>query len=293
MVQTKQEGSTMLDKAGNVGPERVERVIVTPEIAQHLLQVNGNAQRPQRAAQVRFFAELLRQGRWQVTHQGMAVTGLSLQDPGSLLDGQHRAMAIIETGIAAEVYMAFGSPQEMFNAIDVGAGRSTADLLAIRGYKNARNLMGAWQLAWCWERGRVSFGATKRDDLVVGTLERYPALTAMELVKDPLLATSILTFTAFIVADETFLSDLLAGREGSPGGVVGKAIANRKQQRKTLQRRTLIAMIVKARNDAELGVVPSRPYGSRAKEAFPTPMWSPPVPYDSLQAIDNGDDDDE
>lgn len=270
---------------------RQEKHTITPEIAQRLLSVNTALQRPERGPQLRAFCEALRQGRFRLTHQGIAVTGASLDEPGSLIDGQTRMRAIIETGISADMWVAFDAEADIFDAIDRGANRTMPDLLTIRGYKNAKALTSAWQYAWCWERGRVSFSGTRRDDQIAALLERYPSLVDMHPLRQPeMIQQSILTFLGYIADSEEFTDDLIAHQQGTTAGVIAEQLVNNKKRHKSLQRRSVIGLVVKARNDHAKGVVPEKRYEFRPAEAFPRPEWNPPVPFD---AVHNGDDDED
>jgi hypothetical protein len=98
---------------------------ITPEDAKSLLNYNtGN--RKIRKQSVANFAKLLRLGEFQLTHQGLAFTGTN-DRPGRLLDGQHRLMAINESGIPAQMMICWKCPESVFEVIDGGLTRSFSD----------------------------------------------------------------------------------------------------------------------------------------------------------------------
>jgi len=70
------------------------------------------------------------------THQGIGLVGKTLSDPVRILDGQHRLMAIENTGIAAEFNVSFGCDPASFTGIDSGIGRSMKD----RTHLNAKEI---------------------------------------------------------------------------------------------------------------------------------------------------------
>jgi hypothetical protein len=262
----------------HTGPSRIERHTITPEIARRLLDAtNGN--RDLTPGAIRRWTEAIRQGRWQLTHQGIAITGDSFDEPGRLLDGQHRLHAVCEANTAVEFWVAFGCPESTFNAIDVGKARTGGDMMTIRGFKNAKRLWTAWQYAWCWERGAVGFSGTTRDDLIAELLERYPSLTTMVPERQStMLQAGPLTFICYITDDEDFVADLKANRHGTAGGELGSQYTKWTTARRSLDRRNAVGIAVKARNDHHAGRSSSR-YAVKQSEAFPTPEWTPPLPY--------------
>lgn len=98
---------------------------VTPEMARRWLTQN-TINRPLNAAHVAFIAKKIEQNEWMVTHQGIAFSS-----DGTLLDGQHRLAAIVQTGKAILLTVTFGQDIATFAAIDDVRRRSTADALKI------------------------------------------------------------------------------------------------------------------------------------------------------------------
>jgi hypothetical protein len=96
---------------------------ITPEEAAILLEGNtGN--RPIRASRVAMLGEAITRGEWMLTHQGIAIA-----DSGRILDGQHRLLAIIKSGIAVQLAASTGVDESAFSAIDVHDKRTNADAL--------------------------------------------------------------------------------------------------------------------------------------------------------------------
>lgn len=100
---------------------------VTPLMAAEWLGQNVN-NRNIRQARVHELMRELRAGRWQLNGETVKIG-----DDGSLRDGQHRLTAIVETGITAKMVVAFGIPEEAMTTIDVGAARTSSDMLRIDG----------------------------------------------------------------------------------------------------------------------------------------------------------------
>jgi len=96
---------------------------ITPEESAILLEGNtGN--RPVRATRVNMLAEAIARGEWMLTHQGIAIA-----DNGRILDGQHRLLAIVKSGIPVRMAVTTGVDEAAFSAIDVHDKRTNADAL--------------------------------------------------------------------------------------------------------------------------------------------------------------------
>lgn len=89
-------------------------------------------------------------GRWLVTHQGIAFA-----EDDTLLDGQHRLMAIEASGKSVQMLVTHGIPKthngdvnfKTMDVIDCGNKRTTDDQLALlHGVKNTKKTLGALRL---------------------------------------------------------------------------------------------------------------------------------------------------
>lgn len=91
---------------------------ITPETAEVYLAVNNNI-RPLITRDVTAYANVMRRGEWQLTHQGIA-----FNEDGFLVDGQHRLAAIVESGVTVRMIVTRGVKRA--DAMDCGRGRSLA-----------------------------------------------------------------------------------------------------------------------------------------------------------------------
>ena len=98
---------------------------ITPTLAKKLLSKN-TVNRPVRNGWVDTLERVMQDGKFVTTHQGIA-----LADDGSLLDGQHRLMAIAKSGIAQKMVVASGVPAGTFIALDQGERRTLADIFHV------------------------------------------------------------------------------------------------------------------------------------------------------------------
>jgi hypothetical protein len=103
-----------------------EEVIITPEFAKDILTRNyGN--RPIRESSVRRYAKLMKEGKWEVTHQAIA-----LDKRGHLVDGQHRLNAVIKAGVPVTMVLSHYSKRKIetvtdITGIDKGDKRTVSD----------------------------------------------------------------------------------------------------------------------------------------------------------------------
>jgi len=110
---------------------QVEIKNITPVIAKKLLSKNTKNRKINKA-QLEMIKRSMLDGRWRLTHQGIA-----LYKNGDIADGQHRLTAIVETGITCKMPL-FKDIDNDINtvlAIDCGKNRTVKDGATISGYK--------------------------------------------------------------------------------------------------------------------------------------------------------------
>lgn len=100
---------------------------IGPQQATRYLANNGVNRRLVRS-RVHMFAEILKAGHFQTTHQGIA-----FNDKDEIIDGQHRLTAVAETGIPIQVQVTRGIPAAHARSymVDCGKNRSAEDLTGI------------------------------------------------------------------------------------------------------------------------------------------------------------------
>lgn len=102
-------------------------VVVSPEIARRWLGHNTNNRRIRRGL-VASYARDMANGNWLLDGAPIRFAA-----DGTLLDGQHRLHAIIESGVALPLFVVRGLSREAQAVMDIGGKRSTADALRLRG----------------------------------------------------------------------------------------------------------------------------------------------------------------
>lgn len=105
--------------------------LVTPEAAQAYLLKNS-LNRPLSDKLVERYARDMREGKWK----GSTSETIKFSKFGELLDGQHRLMAIIRSGLSFSFLMARDLDKDIFDVIDTGRIRTTRDIFGIERIKN-------------------------------------------------------------------------------------------------------------------------------------------------------------
>lgn len=111
-----------------------EIVTITPARAQEILAANARNRKLSLPALAKLKASLL-QGEWVVNGEAIKISAT-----GQLLDGQHRLVACVETGINFTTLVITGLPEEVQDTMDTGKARSLADVLTINGVGDSNNL---------------------------------------------------------------------------------------------------------------------------------------------------------
>lgn len=101
---------------------------ISPEMAQFILDNFNTNNRPKKTGKIELFTQDMKNGRWKVTHQGIAFT-----DQGVLADGQNTLESIVRSGKPQVVQVFFGVPHANVTHIDMGTARSVADSAKIGG----------------------------------------------------------------------------------------------------------------------------------------------------------------
>lgn len=122
----------------------VELCTITPESATNWLRANQH-NRPVRRRHVAFLASEIIKGNWQVNGQTIIIS-----ENEQVLDGQHRLLAIIESGRQIQSLVVYGVNEKAFKTIDTGAVRTGADALVLEFPEAAIGTMRAASTAVVW-----------------------------------------------------------------------------------------------------------------------------------------------
>lgn len=123
-------------------------VTMTPQWASQILEISNHGNRPIRRSAVKRLAESIRDGMWQITHQGIAI-----DTNGVLQDGQHRLSAIIEANQPVQILLTTGTHPHSYGVLDCGVGRTAGDSLERIGVcKNSNRAAAGIKVYFLYKR---------------------------------------------------------------------------------------------------------------------------------------------
>ncbi len=134
-------------------PPDCQFVELTPERAREILQANTR-NRPLRSVYVEKLAQAMRRGEWTVNGEPIQIAG-----DGTLLNGQHRLCAVVQSGVTIPVLLVTGLSVEALRNMDTGTRRNLSDVLALRGEIDTTNLAAALGLLYRNRNGARMDGA--------------------------------------------------------------------------------------------------------------------------------------
>lgn len=104
---------------------RAEVVTITPELAKNWLTLNIN-NRPVRKSKLNQYVKDIRNGNFFTTNQS-----IGFFEDGTLADGQHRLLAIVEAGLPVNSLVVWGLTKDSAPHIDTGGARTGSDVLTM------------------------------------------------------------------------------------------------------------------------------------------------------------------
>jgi hypothetical protein len=99
---------------------------ITPDMARRWLEAANTRNRTMSMPHCERMARDMRDGRWVLTHEGIAFSS-----NGRLLDGQHRLQAIVMAGVPVDMFVWFDVPAEALMTINSGRRRTLVDSLTL------------------------------------------------------------------------------------------------------------------------------------------------------------------
>jgi hypothetical protein len=105
--------------------ENLQKLTITPELAREYLDRNSEDQRRVTYTNVNKYATDMKEGRWNEE----LIQPIRIDEEGNLIDGQHRLLAIIESGTPIEMWVQTNLPKQAFYSIDIGDPRAAKDFI--------------------------------------------------------------------------------------------------------------------------------------------------------------------
>lgn len=136
--------------------ERIEWVLVTPDVAKRLLGINYENQRNVQPARVDMYARDMANGNWNP----QSSNSIRISSDGKVIDGQHRLLAVIKSGasILMRVDAGGGSASTLFDYIDNTMARTAGQFIKA---KNANAVAALSKSILCLENGSTLASALK------------------------------------------------------------------------------------------------------------------------------------
>jgi hypothetical protein len=261
-----------------------EIVDLTPEAAAEILQ-NNTRNRSLRADYVLKLAAAMERGEWQVNGEPIQIAA-----DGTLLNGQHRLNAIVESGITVSMLVVRGLPLEAQMTMDAGLRRNLSDVLALHGENDTANLAAMLGMLYRYRNGHRmdNSGRTAPTPTeALALLEEEPGIRdwlplARKVLRETGLRVSATGLLAYLFEEvdpgegERFF-EALCIRTGKPAGSPIRAlqsILERLHAERTYQLTSyvLFAMVIKAfnawREGRDIYLLAFKPWGANP-EPFP------------------------
>jgi hypothetical protein len=139
----------------HTGSPQATVVNVDPDVARRWLEANTH-NRNTRQFVVNQYARDMAAGQWRFTGEA-----IKFAHDGTLLDGQHRLLAVVKSGATVSMLVINNLPLEAQDVMDSGIKRQALDGLKLAGYKNTSILQAAARIALALDANRMSREATK------------------------------------------------------------------------------------------------------------------------------------
>lgn len=163
---------------------------ITPDEARAMLATNTHNRKP-RKRHVDILAKEILSGEWKLTHQGIAFSAPAEDGTSTLIDGQHRLLAIAAAERPATLLVSRGWPMATQEAADMGTARSVAEALQLYdGVKSANKTCAYLNVVareWAGYGFKVSLPQSRE---MLRLFHRLPELAAFNLGSYPSCYTS-------------------------------------------------------------------------------------------------------
>lgn len=263
----------------------IREVDVTPDIAAEWLVANTH-NRTLKPRAIARFADDMRNSDWRFNGEP-----IRFAVDGTLIDGQNRLHAIVESGATIKMLVITGLPMEVQETTDTGTPRQLHDVLKLRGEVNASSLAALIRKINGWKSGRRSFTSGGSESIVacIRLLDEHPELRVLvqpsRTVSEGCDLPASLTGLAWWVFQqidyddaEFFFARLADGQgliKGDPIYELRRTLGETKNHRGERNQTYLLAITIKAWNAYRAGETVAlyrwKPGGAKP-EKFPEPV---------------------
>ena len=124
----------------NQSAETVSFEMVGPDQAKAWLATNLSNRRVEKY-HVNKLANAMTKGDWSLNGQT-----ITFNTEGALIDGQHRLMAVVQSGVAVPMAIVRGVKPNVITTIDTGKPRSLGDIMGMHGFSSIGKFAGSIRL---------------------------------------------------------------------------------------------------------------------------------------------------
>ena len=154
--QNLEEQIEILDVLISTAPADSARVYTfSPALAEYIIKTRNGANRKVNSMKVDEYIHAMETKRWPVTGSTIVFS-----KSGFLLDGQHRLLACIRSGVPLTTFVAFNISDAAFAMIDIGRKRSNVDAFHIARVPNPSTAAAAARWVMIHEEDPMNRGKT-------------------------------------------------------------------------------------------------------------------------------------
>lgn len=152
----------VLEKLLQTPPRSSRVMLITPEVAEHILKTYNINNRPKKPAKITEYAMDMKAGRWMVTGDTIKFSTAQY-----LRDGQNRLLGCTRSGVPFTSHIVFGIDDRAFLKMDIGKVRSPTDCLNICGVSKAPVVSTAIRWLLMLRSDRVKNRMTFSNEIIV------------------------------------------------------------------------------------------------------------------------------
>lgn len=268
---------------------------IDPHTAKEMLGGNTHNRNLRRRV-VDAYVSDMQAGVWQENGESIKISA-----DGTIVDGQHRLHAIVESGATQRMLVVRGLPMSAQDVVDTGAKRTFADVLKLHGETNYNTIAAVTRRVDIWLRGIRTTKSSRyvsTNTQLLATLQAHPDIrTSSDVavlvrsrvpISGSILGTCHWLFTHLDIEDDeaaaqlneditTFFERLSDGAElpaNSPIYVLRRTAIDNRNSKSNLNEDVMTAYVIKAwnayRDGRTMGFLRYRPGGANP-EPFPEP----------------------
>lgn len=234
-------------------------ITIQPKLAEQMLKKNTRNRKVSQP-NVSRLAKAMKEGNWKVNGDMIRISS-----SGNVVDGQHRLLAVVASGVTIQTWAMFDVPEDIFDTIDVGKRRSAADTLSCLGEKDAHHVAAVLTLLERYMTGKAQTQIEYTNTEMEVLLHKYPDVRNYMVSKrcrTPILKPSVMNCCYYLfcqkdpVIAEDFVEKICKGiglQIGDPWYVLRERLMKNYTSKAKLPRAHVWALCIKAWNFAREG----------------------------------------